>query len=162
MIIRLAVVCLCLIFISACGDDKNPLAPDLCGIFEGGSVGETSNVYCGDVNITNPVNDNDNDDDNEPDESEEEITITISHTNDEGRLIYSIGPGITFKRVGGSSLSVWCRIGSDCNGTNRTESAVSSPPSNWISYKRAEFRQSGSLGNNVLFNVDGKSINHLF
>ena len=160
MIIRLVVVSLALVFVSAC-EDELPLAPDLCGIFEGGSVGETSTVYCGDVNITNPVNEDDKEVEEEIEEVEE-VTITISHTNDEGRLIYSIGPGMTFRRVGGSSLSVWCKIGSNCNGSSRTQSNVVSPPSNWISYERAEFRQSGSIGNNVLFSVDGKSINHLF
>ena len=186
MIIRVIFVCLLAIFISAC----DLFRADKCGTFadnradEGmtsaGPIAPTT-IYCGEVqNINQSQNqsqdgsDNvdkdddidDNDDDDDDDDSGKlpavTATITVSHTNDSGRTVYRIGPGSSFTRVSGSADTVWCRTGSDCNGDNRTEINVTSPPSIWVSDKHAEFRRSGSDGSDVMFNVDDQMISHSF
>ena len=153
MIIRIIFVCLLLISVSAC---ESPLAPDQCGIFEEGTVGETSIVYCGDVNIVNPT------EGSADAEDRGVVKITLTHTNDSGRAIYRIGPGSSFMRVNGNADSVWCKPSSDCNDVSRTQINVTGPPSQWISGMHAEFRRSGDSGNYVVFRVDGETVNHTF
>ena len=133
MINRIILVCLLSIFISAC-DEQSPLAPDLCGIFEGGSVGETSTLYCGDVSIINPIDEDKDNNDNDDGDDGNTAIITASHTTDNGHVVYKIGPGTSFQVVGGDASSVWCRPDSDCigSGVNRTEVITSSPPSAWV------------------------------
>ena len=176
MIIRIIFICLFVTFTSAC----DYFRPDRCGNFiddkkDDGQASSTiftpTSVYCGDVqNITQSQSDDDSDsatsEDNEVEEVEEvdelEATVIASRINSEGETIYKIGPGSSITRVSGSANTVWCKFGSNCNGDNRTEVNVTSPPSTWISYKHAEFRRSGSAGNDVRLNVDGQMIRHSF
>lgn len=171
MIIRIIFVGLFVIITSAC----DLFRADKCGTFTDNrtDAGQTSSspiapttIYCGEVqNITQTgdVIDKEAEDNNgNGNGGNDDVTIVVSHENEAGQTIYSIGPGRVFQRTGGSSSTVWCRVGSDCNGINRTELNVTNPPSDWISYKRAEFRRSGDIGSNVTFNVDGQVVNHTF
>ena len=94
----------------------------------------------------------------------EEVTVSYSSTNDAGKVIYSIGPGLAFSVQGGDAKIVWCRPASDCNGdgTNRTGESVASPLANWVVRGHAFFRQAGSTGSLSIFIVDGQEVRHNF
>ena len=57
-------------------------------------------------------------------------SITESGMNNDGAVIFQIGPGQTFVRTGGDAATVWCRPATDCNGEggNRTPRNTASPP----------------------------------
>ncbi len=91
-------------------------------------------------------------------------SIIASGRNDEGAVIYQIGPGQVFTRTGGDAATVWCRPASDCNGEggNRTAVNAASPPVAWIADRQAVFRRSGTVGTTVTFTVDGVTLAHDF
>ena len=91
-------------------------------------------------------------------------SITESGMNDDGAILYQIGPGQVFARTGGDAATVWCRPASDCNGEggNRTPRNTASPPGAWIEDRQAVFRRSGSTGTTVTFTVDGVTLTHEF
>ena len=92
------------------------------------------------------------------------VTINYSSTNSDGKVIYSIGPGLSFSIQGGDASIVWCRPASDCNGSgiNRSGDAVASPMADWIVRGHSFFRQAGSVGSLSIFIVDGQEIRHNF
>ncbi len=91
-------------------------------------------------------------------------SIIASGSNDNGAVIYQIGPGQVFTRTGGDAATVWCRPASDCNGEggNRTAVNAASPPAAWIEDGQAVFRRSGTVGTTVTFTVDGVTLTHDF
>ena len=91
-------------------------------------------------------------------------SIIASGRNDDGAVIYQIGPGQVFTRTGGDAATVWCRPASDCNGEggNRTAVNAASPPAAWIEDRQAVFRRSGTEGTTVTFTVDGVTLTHDF
>ena len=91
-------------------------------------------------------------------------SIIASGRNDDGAVIYQIGPGQVFTRTGGDAATVWCRPASDCNGEggNRTAVNAASPPGAWIEDGQAVFRRSGTEGTTVTFTVDGVTLTHDF
>ena len=91
-------------------------------------------------------------------------SIIASGSNDDGAVIYQIGPGQVFTRTGGDAATVWCRPASDCNGEggNRTAVNAASPPAAWIEDRQAVFRRSGTEGTTVTFTVDGVTLTHDF
>ena len=91
-------------------------------------------------------------------------SIIASGSNDDGAVIYQIGPGQVFTRTGGDAATVWCRPGTDCNGEggNRTAVNAASPPAAWIEDGHAVFRRSGSTGTTVTFTVDGVTLTYTF
>ena len=91
-------------------------------------------------------------------------SITESGRNNDGAVIFQIGPGQTFVRTGGDAATVWCRPATDCNGEggNRTPRNTASPPGAWIEDASAVFRRSGSTGTTVTFTVDGVTLTHEF
>ena len=91
-------------------------------------------------------------------------SITASGMNDDGAVLYQIGPGQVFARTDGDADTVWCRPASDCNGEggNRTAVNAASPPAAWIEDASAVFRRSGSTGTTVTFTVDGVPLTHDF
>lgn len=86
--------------------------------------------------------------------------ITEDGQNDDGAVIYRIGPGQTFIRTGGDAATVWCRPASDCNGegSNRTSVNAARPRASWVEDSSAFFRRSGSMGTAVTFAVDGHAL----
>ena len=171
MIIRVIFVCLFLMFTASCG----LFEPEKCGVFDRDRVGATTNspiapsvIYCGDVtnvgNVTNKPGPNEDEVDarDEVDENTEDVEVTVSHVNSNGKTIYEVGPGLSFRRQGGNSNSVWCKPGSNCNDVSRTGINVTSPPSEWVSNMYAEFRRSGDVGSYIVLNVDGQVIRHTF
>ena len=101
---------------------------------------------------------------NSPTVPTEDVTVSYSSTNDAGKIIYSIGPGLAFSTQGGDVSIVWCRPASSCNGdgTNRTADEVASPPAEWVLRGHAFFRRGGSVGTLVIFIVDGQEVRYNF
>ena len=165
MIIRVIFIGVLVIITSAC----DLFRADKCGTFVDNRTekGTTSGnplaptiIYCDEVqNITQTGDVIDNEDKGNGGSA---ATITSSRVNIDGKTVYKIGPGSSFARASGNTDIVWCKFSSNCNGINRTESNVTSPPSIWISGRHAEFRRSGSDGSYVVFNVDGQVVRHSF